>query len=428
MSLLMEALKKAEEARRQTEGKDAPAAGGEAPAPPSDIPSLGPPADPLPNLSSRFDAPDARFTAASPAPLSGRPAPDAWEGDVARERAAARKVFAAKRPESVSALGWIAGAGFFALLGVGGYFWWQVRAIESPGIVRPTAASSAIAAPAAAAPALATPAMPPAVAAPLVSSPPTEASVPTRPIREAAPPPVEKHEALAPASTVSPPLARTPAATATAVDSPRQPADAAVELRFTQTVPQANPALERAYDALQAGRDDEAQRAYAQALRADGKNADALLGLATLAARQGRSDAAHAYYLRALEADPSDATARAGVFSTGGHGDEAAAESRLKTALARAPDSPPLNFALGSLYARQQRWSEAQQAYFRAYTGDPGNPDLIFNLAVSLDHLRQGRLAAQYYRMALDAGEVRAASFARERVDARLRELAKTAE
>ena len=111
------------------------------------------------------------------------------------------------------------------------------------------------------------------------------------------------------------------------------------------------------------------------------------------------------------------------MLSTARQGDADSAESRLKTALSGQPDSPPLLFALGNLYARQQRWSEAQQAYFQAYAGEPDNPDIIFNLAVSLDRLRQGRLAAQYYRMALDAGDVRTAAFDRDQVRTRLLEL-----
>jgi Tfp pilus assembly protein PilF len=38
-----------------------------------------------------------------------------------------------------------------------------------------------------------------------------------------------------------------------------------------------------------------------------------------------------------------------------------------------------------------------------AYARDPDNADYLFNVAVSLDHLRQNKLAAQYYRMALNA-------------------------
>jgi tetratricopeptide (TPR) repeat protein len=220
--------------------------------------------------------------------------------------------------------------------------------------------------------------------------------------------------------------AKKPAASASAPAV--SPSDAADALRFTRTVPQENPALEQAYEALLSGRDDEARRAYEKMLRADGRNVDVLLGLATLAVRHGEADAARAYYLRALEADPSDATAQAGVLAMGGRGDETAAESRLKTMLAARPDSPPLNFALGCLYARQGRWSEAEQAYFQAHAGDPGNPDLIFNLAVSLDHLRQDKLAARYYRAALDASAIRAASFARDAVGVRLKELATTGE
>ena len=77
--------------------------------------------------------------------------------------------------------------------------------------------------------------------------------------------------------------------------------------------------------------------------------------------------------------------------------------SQIKTALAGQPDSPALHFALGTLLSTQGRWSEAQQAYFNAYSADPENPDFIFNLAVSLDHLRQNKLAIQYYQMALKA-------------------------
>ncbi|MPN55938.1 hypothetical protein SDC9_203622 [bioreactor metagenome] len=95
----------------------------------------------------------------------------------------------------------------------------------------------------------------------------------------------------------------------------------------------------------------------------------------------------------------------------------------MKTALSEQPESAPLLFALGNLYARQARWSEAQQAYFQAYAADPENPDFIFNVAVSLDHLRKSKLAAQYYQMALTAGESRAAGFDRNQVRSRLAEL-----
>ncbi|MGB5011473.1 MAG: tetratricopeptide repeat protein, partial [Candidatus Dechloromonas phosphoritropha] len=77
----------------------------------------------------------------------------------------------------------------------------------------------------------------------------------------------------------------------------------------------------------------------------------------------------------------------------------------------------------GNLYSRQNRWSEAQQVYFNAVAADPDNPDYLFNLAVSLDHLRQPKLAAQHYRLALDAAQRRPAAFDSDRVQLRLAEL-----
>jgi tetratricopeptide (TPR) repeat protein len=213
--------------------------------------------------------------------------------------------------------------------------------------------------------------------------------------------------------------AASPAPRASAPRRERQP-EPAPQFRPTRAPPRVSATLKSAYESLQAGRYQEALRDYERALAADGNSTDALLGLATLAALQGRADQAHDYYARALEADPSDATAQAGVLGTRGRGDAAADESLLKTALAGRPDSPPLHFALGNLYARQQRWSEAQEAYFRAYAGAPGNPDILFNLAVSLDHLRQDGLAARYYRMALAAAETRTAAFDRNQVTSRL--------
>jgi Tfp pilus assembly protein PilF len=174
---------------------------------------------------------------------------------------------------------------------------------------------------------------------------------------------------------------------------------------------------------LQAGQLDEAQRNYEQVLRSDAKNTDALLGLATIAARRGQAEWAQAFYLRALESDPNDATAQAGLINSRGQADPGTSESRLKTALASQPDSSVLHFALGNLYARQSRWSEAQQSYFRAYSSEPDNADFIFNLAVSLDHLHQNKLAAQYYQMALNAAGAASPAFDKNQVKNRVLEL-----
>jgi Tfp pilus assembly protein PilF len=187
--------------------------------------------------------------------------------------------------------------------------------------------------------------------------------------------------------------------------------------------PKQNPTLNRAYEALQADKLTDAKRDYEQVLRSDIKNTDALLGLAIIAARQGQVDNATELYLRVLEADPKDVNAKAGLINLKGQSDPALSESRLKTLLASQPESSALHFALGNLYASQIRWSDAQQAYFRAHTAEPENADYLFNLAVSLDHLRQNKLAAQYYSSALTAAETRSAAFDRNQVKIRLLEL-----
>ena len=70
----------------------------------------------------------------------------------------------------------------------------------------------------------------------------------------------------------------------------------------------------------------------------------------------------------------------------------------------------------------EARWAEAQQSFFQAHVADPTNPDYVYNLAVSLDHLRQTSLAAQYYARAL-AAESQAVAFDRSQAEIRLRQL-----
>jgi uncharacterized protein HemY len=111
------------------------------------------------------------------------------------------------------------------------------------------------------------------------------------------------------------------------------------------------------------------------------------------------------------------------MIGLSGQGDPVAGESRMKSLLAAQGELPVVNFALGNLYARQQRWSDAQQAYFKAVTADANNPDYLFNLAVSLDQLHQAKLAADYYGQALSAADGRAAAFDRALAARRMREL-----
>jgi acyl-CoA synthetase (AMP-forming)/AMP-acid ligase II len=83
--------------------------------------------------------------------------------------------------------------------------------------------------------------------------------------------------------------------------------------------------------------------------------------------------------------------------STGGNN-----ESRLKVLIAGDDGGrPALHAALAGVYAADSRWAEATQEYFTALAKDPGNPDLAFNVAASLDQNRNPGMALAYYGQAL---------------------------
>lgn len=195
-------------------------------------------------------------------------------------------------------------------------------------------------------------------------------------------------------------------------------------IRLTRTQPEPDGNLVRGHASLQRGDTEQSRREFELALQRDPNNTDTLLALAAIAQRQGRAAEAESLRQRALVANPSDPATQAAVLGNlSANADPQGAESRLKSLLSGQPESAPLNFALGNLYSRQGRWAEAQQVYFNAVAADGDNPDYLFNLAVSLDHLRQPRLAAQHYRLALEAAAKRPAGFERDKVQRRLAEL-----
>ena len=416
MSLLMDALKKAEEAKRQAgEGY----ASGTTPAAPTELtlqpvtPASAPPGPALPNLSQQhLDSVDADLasvsTSAPPKKRQAAPAQKPAGISAANpeevERSAARNVFAAKQPPKSRAPLWLfLGLIGVAAVGIGGYFWWQLQSMPGTSLARPP-----------------TP-VPSNTNSPAAQSP-TQAAIPLAEARRLEPaqlPPLSEPAKLQ-TTEPSPLPERHERASAPAAAPPAEPDSS---IRLSSSRPKQNPTLSRAYEALQADRLNDARRDYEQVLRSDAKNTDALLGLATIAVRQGQADNATELYLRVLEADPKDVNAKAGLINLKGQSDPALAESRLKTLLASQPDSAALNFALGNLLASQTRWSDAQQAYFRAHTAEPENADYLFNLAVSLDHLHQNKLAAQHYQSALNAAETYSAAFDRNQVRNRLLEL-----
>lgn len=412
MSLLMDALKRAESSKQQALRTP----GGRTVVQPNETLSLEPlatdgnaPSNPLPDLANHIDAVDIELasSAAQPTTPSQAIKSGTSPSQGQQDRQAARNAFAAKQTNATPSrlpLWLTLGTLATAAIGIGGYVWYQLNAMNKGSLAAPPVAVAPSAtrtladqaAPAATAPA------PNSVFSPFSRS--TAGSSEKSPETPLFTP---RREISAPRALLE-----------------RDEPTPTVPIRLTRTTPVADPHLMQGHANLQRGELDRARIEYEQALQRDPNNTDALLALAAIAHRQNRPGDAESFRQRAWIANPSDpATQSAMLSGNPAKTDPQATESRLKTLLADQPESAPLNFALGNLFARQNRWSEAQAAYFNAVASDGDNPDYLFNLAVSLDHLRQPRLAAQHYRLALESAARRPAGFDRDGVARRLDEL-----
>src|SRR5262245_691614 len=405
MSLLLEALKKAERAKEEAQRRTK----GDAPTEPrlqlDDAPVADKP------VLTRAELPDIRqpleilTDEITPSQAQVPASETGFEDSPAADRATARKVFEAKFRDPNPRLPFYLTLGVLGAFAVGtvGYFWYQLRpppplvnanparpaqevAVAAP---RPAAASSQSLAPGP----TSIPGLPPADAAPVAAPKP-------RPEREVAP--IERE-------APPPPRMSAPRVTAPVVALPRL---SEPPIAQTRQPPQVHPKVDSAYAAYVAGDFATARADYQAALREDPANRDAMLGLAATDVRSGRYEAAEAAYLRLLQSDPNDSHAQAGLIALrASRLDPLATESRVKNLLAADPGANVLHFTLGNQLAQQGRWGEAQQEYFKAFAADPDNADFAFNLAVSLDHLRQPKLALEYYRRAIALAEKRSASF-----------------
>jgi Tfp pilus assembly protein PilF len=460
VSLLLDALKKAELAKQSASGVQ-----GVPTVPPADTGSglslesvPGAPAertlitrDRLPDITQPLeilseDLPSAGARREAPSPAAAPTVPRATSAATAAtapaddERASARQLFEAKTPDYDPRRPFFIVVGLLgvAIVGTLGYFAWEYFGPQ-PSFYTPRAAATApqsVAAPvtppqvpaksaaatppsdpvpgASAAPGASAQTAPAAGAAAVPAGPQSTPSVTTRAIR----PEPSRPAASRPAPAATAEGAAGPSTEPrTAAAAPRSP------VQITAGGPRVDPVIESAWGALQAGDLARARDEYQRALRANPRDRDALLGLATIDARTQQFETAEARYLRVLELDPRDPYAQAGLFSLRGQTDPVQSESRIKNMLAQQPDAAFLNFPLGNQYAAQGRWPDAQAAYFRAFSADPDNPDYAYNLAVSLDHLGQGKLALEYYRRALALAGNRAVGFNSAPVEARIREL-----
>lgn len=479
MSLLLDALKKAEKAkddakRRSQSGSD-PEETVLQVRTKNELPDISNPlevhAEDVPghdrDTESYSLVPDAFSTAPAsrpagdvpPAPTIGsRPAPDempkrrqapndvtASPDPVVSQRAAAKNVFETKFREPNPKLPFYIALALLSAFALGTvvYFWYQLRpppplvntnAKPPPDekkvvVVPPPANAPASPAGVSAQQSPAIPGLPdqsstgggqtfPAAAQPTPASPAAPASgvgvAPKQQQQTKVSPPPQSGSARAEA-----PAPRAPSQASRAPASPSK-------LSVHPAVPLVHPKLQAGWLAYNQGDLAVARANYEAVVRDEPSNRDALLGMAALEVRANRPTEAESYYRKLLEINPRDPHAQAGMLALRAHmTDPVQAESKVKSLLAGDPEAHVLYFTLGNEYAQQRRWPEAQQAYFKAFSGDPENPDFAYNLAVSLDHVRQPKLALEYYRRAISLAQQRSSNFDQNLARNRVQELAR---
>ena len=202
-------------------------------------------------------------------------------------------------------------------------------------------------------------------------------------------------------------------------------------IRISRSEPMRNPGMQMltAWSTYQQGDYAAARILYQQLLALDPDNRDALQGVAASAMQQGDMVSARQTYNRLLNLNPRDALARTGLLETTTASDPVQRETDLKALQTDHPEIAAVSYSLGNLYASQQRWHDAQQAYYealltaRTQAEGPVSPDYAFNLAISLERINQPEAALNFYREALELSEQLVPGFDLTILDQRLRAL-----
>ncbi|HMM72016.1 MAG TPA: tetratricopeptide repeat protein [Rhodocyclaceae bacterium] len=399
MSLLLDALKRAEAAKRheQVAGDMAASPAGTSSAALIEGRTSTAPGTPAAGATAAESTADRLDLLPLEAKTGGEdaaPGRRTWASEAAgeAERLAAQNLFKAKPAPPRPTFLYPGIAGLIGALAIGIWFWWQWQALSTPSppaVPAATAPVGAMVQPVVSArPIAAT--SPLAAAAAVDRAPTTRASEPPYPSGPPVAPPA------APTGMLREQLGEQKPPTSDVVLRP--------QIRSHRSPAQVLPEVTRAYAALLAGDGATAKRAYDDALAIDPLNRDALHGLAAIALAERRPRDAETAYRRLVEIDPSDARAQAALLSLRSS-DDPPREARLRELIAQQPRAATPHFVLANLLAARGQWREAQEHYFQAYSADPDNPDHRFNLAVSLDHLRQYELAMRYYREAVAAAE-----------------------
>ena len=198
-----------------------------------------------------------------------------------------------------------------------------------------------------------------------------------------------------------------------------------IDISKSKKVNQENEMLSQAFKAYKDGHYDAAKSIYEGILKNDPDNRDVHLGLAAIAINKNDRKSAYSHYVHLLELNPLDTLAMSSLIALSNSADPLKDESAIKLLIQRDDDIPHLYFILGNLYAKQERWADAQQAFFDAYRLDTTNSDYVLNLAVSLDQMGQYSSALDYYKSAIELSVDSSTNFNTAIVNKRITALSK---
>jgi len=152
----------------------------------------------------------------------------------------------------------------------------------------------------------------------------------------------------------------------------------------------------------QNGRLGEAEAIYAQILRSEPENADALHFSGLIAHQQGRSEVAIDLMLRAIEREPNRATFFVNlgqVFEATRELDKAVLNYRAAASL--DPASEPAHHRLGDIFLKQGILNEAAASYSRALSLMPDSPETINSMGSLLQKIGKLEQAFVCYQKAI---------------------------
>jgi tetratricopeptide (TPR) repeat protein len=169
----------------------------------------------------------------------------------------------------------------------------------------------------------------------------------------------------------------------------------------------ARPWVWKAHVSVQANSYKDAIENYTRALKLDGSNFDAILGVATVYFILGQNDAAIAEYKTGIEKFPNDARFYIGYAETllaspDSRKVQAQAEKLLENAVRLAPQSPEAHYQLGQLALQQSRLNDAEKELLMAVQLEPNQSKSHFALSILYRRMKRTEDAAKQFAIYQD--------------------------